>query len=67
MVRRAIGAIATPLNITIVDALPKTRSGKILRRSMRKIADTGETALPPTIEDAGVLERLRPALRRQDG
>jgi propionyl-CoA synthetase len=67
MVRSAIGAIATPQDVSIVEALPKTRSGKILRRSMREIADTGETALPPTIEDAGVLERLRPALRRTDG
>jgi propionyl-CoA synthetase len=65
MVRSAIGAIAAPQNVTVVEALPKTRSGKILRRSMREIADTGETAMPPTIEDAGVLERLRPALRRQ--
>ena len=67
MVRSAIGAIATPQNVTIVDALPKTRSGKILRRSMREIADTGATVLPPTIEDAGVLERMRPALARQAG
>jgi propionyl-CoA synthetase len=63
MVRSSIGAIATPQSITIVDALPKTRSGKILRKSMREIADTGTTTPPPTIDDAGVLERLRPALR----
>jgi propionyl-CoA synthetase len=62
MVRSAIGAIAAPQSITVIDALPKTRSGKILRRSMREIADTGQTAMPPTIEDPGVLDRLRPAL-----
>jgi propionyl-CoA synthetase len=67
MVRRAIGPIAAPQSVTVVDALPKTRSGKILRRSMREIADTGETAMPPTIEDPGVLERLGPALHRQGG
>jgi propionyl-CoA synthetase len=62
MVRTAIGPIAAPQNVTIVDALPKTRSGKILRRSMREIADTGRTAIPPTIEDADVLDRLRHVL-----
>jgi propionyl-CoA synthetase len=67
MVRSTIGAIAAPQNITVVDALPKTRSGKILRRSMREIADTGDTAMPPTIEDPGVLERLRPVLHRPGG
>lgn len=47
----------------MVDGLPKTRSGKILRKSMREIADTGDTKVPSTIEDPGVLDKLRPALR----
>jgi propionyl-CoA synthetase len=64
-VRARIGAIATPQDITVVGGLPKTRSGKILRKSMREIADHGETTVPSTIEDPAVLERLRPALLDQ--
>ncbi|MHA6799284.1 propionyl-CoA synthetase [Bounagaea algeriensis] len=62
-VRNRIGAIATPRGVAVVDALPKTRSGKILRKSMREIADTGQAAVPSTIEDPEVLQALRPALR----
>jgi propionyl-CoA synthetase len=46
-----------------VDALPKTRSGKILRKTMRAIADGRDEAVPSTIEDPGVLEAIRQALR----
>ncbi len=63
-VRAEIGAVAALREIAVVPALPKTRSGKILRRSMREIADTGDTAVPSTIEDPQVLETLRPILRR---
>jgi propionyl-CoA synthetase len=65
LVRNQVGAIATPADVTVVEALPKTRSGKILRKSMREIADRGETAVPSTIEDPAVLERLRPVLHRR--
>jgi propionyl-CoA synthetase len=65
LVRNQVGAIATPADVTVVEELPKTRSGKILRKSMREIADRGETAVPSTIEDPTVLERLRPALHRR--
>jgi propionyl-CoA synthetase len=51
--------------VTVVGGLPKTRSGKILRRTMREIADGADPAVPSTIEDAGVLDTLRPALRRE--
>ena len=61
-VRAQIGAFATPQDITVVGGLPKTRSGKILRKSMREIADRGDTVVPSTIEDPAVLERLRTAL-----
>ncbi len=47
----------------VVDGLPKTRSGKILRKTMREIADGKDAPVPSTIEDAGVLDRLRPVLR----
>ena len=43
-------------------ALPKTRSGKILRKTMRGIADGREEPVPSTIEDAAVLDSLRPFL-----
>ncbi|QNN52151.1 propionyl-CoA synthetase [Nocardioides mesophilus] len=63
LVRDQIGAVAALREITVVPGLPKTRSGKILRKTMREIADGGEPAVPSTIEDAGVLDALRPALR----
>ena len=63
MVRDQIGAIASLKDVAVVDGLPKTRSGKILRKCMREIADHGTTVVPSTIEDPGVLDRLRPLLR----
>ncbi len=62
MVRDQIGAVAALRDVRVVDALPKTRSGKILRKTMREIADGREAQIPSTIEDAGVIDRLRPAL-----
>ncbi len=62
-VRDEIGPVAAFREVTVVDALPKTRSGKILRKTMREIADGKEAVPPSTIEDPGVLDRLRPALR----
>jgi propionyl-CoA synthetase len=61
-VRSQVGAIATPRAIVIVDRLPKTRSGKILRATMRQIADGREVKVPATIEDAAVLDEIRTAL-----
>ncbi|HEY6796854.1 MAG TPA: propionyl-CoA synthetase [Kineosporiaceae bacterium] len=63
-VRDEIGAVAALREIDIVPALPKTRSGKILRKTMRDIADGRTTVVPSTIEDATVLDRLTPILRR---
>ena len=59
MVRGRIGAVAAFRTALIVDQLPKTRSGKILRRMLRDLANGEPVRVPPTIEDAGVLERLR--------
>jgi propionyl-CoA synthetase len=58
-----VGAVAALHQVDIVPGLPKTRSGKILRKTMREIADGGSPAVPATIEDASVLERLGPVLR----
>ncbi|RVW03071.1 propionyl-CoA synthetase [Rhodococcus xishaensis] len=63
MVREQIGAVATFRDVTVVPALPKTRSGKILRKTMRQIADNVEYAVPSTIEDASVLDALEKLLR----
>ncbi len=65
MVRDEIGAVAAFKDVTVVGGLPKTRSGKILRKTMREIADGKDAAVPSTIEDESVLERLRPALRKE--
>jgi propionyl-CoA synthetase len=46
----------------VVPGLPKTRSGKILRRTMRGIADGTPEPVPSTIEDPAVLDALRPIL-----
>jgi len=62
-VRDQIGPVAALNSVVVVPALPKTRSGKILRRTMRGIADGREEAVPSTIEDAGVLDVLRPLLQ----
>ena len=63
-VRSQVGPIATPRDIVLVERLPKTRSGKILRGTMRKIADRQEYGVPATIEDPAVLEEIEQALRR---
>ena len=62
-VRENIGAVAYFKLVDIVPALPKTRSGKILRKTMRGIADGRDEPLPSTIEDPAVLDALRPILR----
>jgi len=61
-VRSQVGAIATPRDILVVARLPKTRSGKILRGTMRKIADHKEYTTPATIEDPAVLAEIATAL-----
>jgi propionyl-CoA synthetase len=65
MVRDEVGAVASFKNVSVVPALPKTRSGKVLRKTMRTIADGGSDAdaVPSTIDDASVLDTLRPILR----
>jgi propionyl-CoA synthetase len=61
-VRDSIGAVVSLKRVDVVTALPKTRSGKILRKTMRGIADGREEPLPSTIEDPAVIEALRPIL-----
>jgi propionyl-CoA synthetase len=66
MVRAQIGPVAALRRVDVVPALPKTRSGKILRRTMRGIADGLDEPVPSTIEDATVLDGLRPVLSPAD-
>ena len=62
-VRENIGAVASFKAVDVVPALPKTRSGKILRKTMRGIADGRDEPVPSTIEDPAVLDALKPILR----
>ncbi len=62
MVRDRIGPVAALRRVDVVPGLPKTRSGKILRRTMRGIADGAPEPVPSTIEDPAVLDALRPIL-----
>ncbi|UER53937.1 propionyl-CoA synthetase [Kineosporiaceae bacterium SCSIO 59966] len=63
-VRDEVGAVAALRQVDVVPALPKTRSGKILRKTMREIADGRTPAVPSTIEDPAVLDALASTLRR---
>ncbi|MFF5209909.1 propionyl-CoA synthetase [Streptosporangium sp. NPDC000396] len=58
-VRDQVGAVAALKQVDVVPALPKTRSGKILRKTMRGIAEGHDEPVPSTIEDATVLDTLR--------
>ena len=62
LIRERIGAVAALRRVDVVTALPKTRSGKILRKTMRGIADGRDEPVPSTIEDPAVLDALRPVL-----
>ncbi len=62
MVREKIGPVAAFKVATVVNRLPKTRSGKILRGTMQKIADNEEHKVPATIDDPIILEEIEAAL-----
>ncbi|MCG6884887.1 MAG: propionyl-CoA synthetase [Silicimonas sp.] len=63
LVRDRIGPVAAFKHAVVVDRLPKTRSGKILRATMVKIADNESYKLPATIDDPAILDEIRTALR----
>ncbi|MEM1174746.1 MAG: propionyl-CoA synthetase [Pseudomonadota bacterium] len=62
MVRESIGPVAAYKKTAIVGRLPKTRSGKILRKTMRAIADGEAYTVPATVEDPVVLDEIQTAL-----
>jgi len=67
LVRERIGPVASFKTATVVRALPKTRSGKVLRATIRQIADGEQWSAPPTIEDASVLDHFAQLLAQPAG
>jgi propionyl-CoA synthetase len=63
MVRQQIGAVAAFKTATVVERLPKTRSGKILRGTIQKIADNAEFKVPATIDDPMIIDEITEALQ----
>ena len=63
MVRERIGPVASYKTATVVKQLPKTRSGKILRGTIQKIADDKVWKMPATIDDPTILDEISVALR----
>jgi len=63
LVREQIGPVASFRTATVVGRLPKTRSGKILRGTMRRIADGIQYSTPATIDDPATLDEMEEALR----
>jgi propionyl-CoA synthetase len=62
LVRNEIGPVAFFKDARVVNALPKTRSGKILRATISKMADGEQWRMPGTIEDASVLDEFKKTL-----
>jgi propionyl-CoA synthetase len=65
LVREKIGPVAAFKTAVVVDRLPKTRSGKILRGTMKKIADHDEWSTPATIDDPAILQEIGQALAKK--
>jgi propionyl-CoA synthetase len=63
LVREKIGPVAAFKTVAVVKRLPKTRSGKILRGTIKKIADGDPWTMPATIEDPKVLDEIGDALK----
>ncbi|MCS5591695.1 MAG: propionyl-CoA synthetase [Gammaproteobacteria bacterium] len=63
LMREKIGAVACYKETVIVERLPKTRSGKILRKTMRQIADGEKYVVPSTIDDPTILDELKQLLQ----
>jgi propionyl-CoA synthetase len=64
LVREQIGAVASLRDVVMVQRLPKTRSGKILRKMMRSIADGENFQIPSTIDDEAIIEEIRDVLQK---
>jgi propionyl-CoA synthetase len=66
LVRQQIGAVASLRNVVIVERLPKTRSGKTLRKLMRSIADGENYQIPSTIDDESIVEEINTVLKKYE-
>ena len=64
LVRESFGAVAALRTVLVAERLPKTRSGKVLRGTMRRIADGDPWTMPATIDDPAILDEIEAALRR---
>mmetsp|Transcript_11210 Transcript_11210/g.5674 ORF Transcript_11210/g.5674 Transcript_11210/m.5674 type:complete len:82 (-) Transcript_11210:112-357(-) len=64
MLRNDIGPIAVLRNVLIIKKLPKTRSGKILRGTLKKLAHNEEFSIPATIDDPDTIEDAREEMKR---
>jgi len=65
IIRREIGAVAYFRQSGIVKHLPKTRSGKILRKTIRRLAIETEVLVPPTIDDPKILDEIRKVMQER--
>lgn len=63
LVRREVGPVAAFRTVVFVARLPKTRSGKVLRATMKAIADNVAYRAPPTLDDPAVLEEITAAFK----
>ena len=59
LVREQIGAVASLRNVIILDRLPKTRSGKILRKLLRSVVDGDDFQIPSTIDDEAIIDEVK--------
>ena len=65
LVREKIGPVASFRQAVVVPRLPKTRSGKILRGTMQKIADAEDWKMPATIDDPAILDEIAASLKER--
>ena len=66
MIRQKIGPVAAFKTAIVIKRLPKTRSGKILRRTVRKIADVEEYKMPASIDDPAILNEIKEDLKKHN-
>ena len=66
MIRQKIGPVAAFKTAIVIKRLPKTRSGKILRGTVRKIADGETYKMPATIDDPTILDEIKEDLKKNN-
>jgi propionyl-CoA synthetase len=63
LVKERVGRVSSFNLIAVIERLPKTRSGKVLRGTMAKIADGENWNMPATIDDPAILDEIKMALQ----